>query len=108
MASEECWIQPEDIERLKDRKQLTLLIDGWEDKLKQSSYGAIAAEVHQFPVVLSLTNLMLLAKSVSALDNNNWGTNNNKWNTYVAYTKPHDHWFQQEWNKKMHCIYNML
>lgn len=71
MASEECWIQPEDIERLKDRKQLTLLIDGWEDKLKQSSYGAIAAEVHQFPVVLSLTNLMLLAKSVSALDNNN-------------------------------------
>ncbi|KAL4077443.1 hypothetical protein J3A83DRAFT_4356503 [Scleroderma citrinum] len=27
------------------------------DKLKQSLYGAIAAEVHQFPVVLSLTDL---------------------------------------------------
>ncbi|KAL4062632.1 hypothetical protein V8B97DRAFT_1920845 [Scleroderma yunnanense] len=58
MASEECWIQLEDIERLKDRKQLIFLIDGWEDKLKQSLYGATAAEVHQFPVVLSLTNLM--------------------------------------------------
>ena len=57
MASEECRIQLEDIGRLKDRKRLTFLIDGWEDKLKRSLYGVIAAEVHQFPVVLSLTDL---------------------------------------------------
>ena len=57
MASEECWIQLEDIARLKNRKRLTFLIDGWEDKLKWSLYGTIAAEVQQFPVVLSLANL---------------------------------------------------
>ena len=57
MASEECRIQLEDIARLKDRKRLTFLIDGWEDKLKRSLYGAIAAEVQQFPVVLSLADL---------------------------------------------------
>ncbi|KIO06269.1 hypothetical protein M404DRAFT_138850 [Pisolithus tinctorius Marx 270] len=57
LASEECQIQLDDIARLKDRKWLTFLIDGWEDKLKRSLYGTIAAEIYQFPVVLSLTDL---------------------------------------------------
>lgn len=42
---------------MKDRKRLTLLIDGWEDILKRSLYGSVAAQVGQYPSVLSLTDM---------------------------------------------------
>jgi hypothetical protein len=34
MDSEAARVQMEEIDRVKQRKRLTLLIDGWEDKLK--------------------------------------------------------------------------
>ncbi|KAI6042900.1 hypothetical protein EDC04DRAFT_2878284 [Pisolithus marmoratus] len=39
--------------------QLTYLIDGWEDRLKRSLYGSMAAEVNQYPVLLEVSELAL-------------------------------------------------
>ncbi|KAI5982193.1 ribonuclease H-like domain-containing protein [Pisolithus albus] len=57
MDSELCRVQLEEIIHLKGRKRLTYLIDGWEDRLKRSLYGSIAAEVNQYPVILSLHDM---------------------------------------------------
>ncbi|KAF9234431.1 ribonuclease H-like domain-containing protein [Melanogaster broomeanus] len=57
LDSEAVRVQQEDIDRLKDRKKLTLLLDGWEDLLKRNLYGSVAVEVNQHPVVLSLDDM---------------------------------------------------
>lgn len=57
MDAELCRVQIEEIARLKERKRLTFLIDGWEDKLKRSLYGSLAAEVNKYPVVLNLGDM---------------------------------------------------
>ncbi|KAJ7495512.1 ribonuclease H-like domain-containing protein [Mycena latifolia] len=44
-------------ERLQRSKLLTLLEDGWEDRLKRSIYGVVAAGIDTFPVVMSLDDL---------------------------------------------------
>ncbi|KAF7372617.1 DUF659 domain-containing protein [Mycena venus] len=44
-------------ERLKSSKLLTLLEDGWEDRLKRSIYGVLAAAIDTFPIVMSLDDL---------------------------------------------------
>ncbi|KAG1796726.1 uncharacterized protein HD556DRAFT_1431303 [Suillus plorans] len=45
------------IDCLKKRQRLTLLFDGWDDKIHRSLYGSVAAEVGQYPTVLSLDEL---------------------------------------------------
>ncbi|KAF9231952.1 ribonuclease H-like domain-containing protein, partial [Melanogaster broomeanus] len=57
LDSEAVRVQQEEIDRLKGRKNLTLLLDGWEDLLKRSLYGSVAVEVNQHPVVLSLEDM---------------------------------------------------
>lgn len=57
LDSEAVRVQQEEINRLKGHKRLTLLLDGWEDLLKQSLYGSLAVEVNQHPVVLSLDDM---------------------------------------------------
>jgi hypothetical protein len=57
MDGEAARVQIEEVERVKQRKRLTLLIDGWEDKLKRSLYGTVASEVNQYPVVLALEDM---------------------------------------------------
>jgi hypothetical protein len=57
MDTEYARVQLEEIGRLKQRHRLTLLFDGWEDKLCRSLYGSVAAEVGQYPTVLSLDEL---------------------------------------------------
>ena len=57
MDGEAARVQIEEVDRIKQRKRLMLLIDGWEDKLKRSLYGIVASEVNQYPVVLSLQDL---------------------------------------------------
>ncbi|KAF9243739.1 ribonuclease H-like domain-containing protein [Melanogaster broomeanus] len=57
LLSEAVRVQQEEINRLKGRKKLTLLLDGWEDLLKRSLYGSVAVEVNQHPVVLSLDDM---------------------------------------------------
>jgi hypothetical protein len=42
---------------LKARKHLTLLFDGWEDRLQHSLYGTVAAEHGEPPSILSLDEL---------------------------------------------------
>jgi hypothetical protein len=42
---------------LKSRQNLTLLIDGWEDRLHRSIYGTVASQVDEEPIVMSLDNL---------------------------------------------------
>ncbi|VDB95632.1 unnamed protein product [Peniophora sp. CBMAI 1063] len=46
-----------DRERLRNEKFLTFLIDGWEDALRRSLYGSLAARVGEFPTLLSLEDL---------------------------------------------------
>ncbi|EJF63824.1 hypothetical protein DICSQDRAFT_145296 [Dichomitus squalens LYAD-421 SS1] len=55
MESVRVW--DEEMKRLEKRNFLTFLFDGWEDCLKRSLYGSIAAEVKQHPTVLSLDDL---------------------------------------------------
>lgn len=57
MDSEYARVSIEEIGRLKQRNRLTLLFDGWEDKIRRSLYGSVAAEVGQYPTVLSLDEL---------------------------------------------------
>jgi len=57
MDGEAARVQIEEVDWIKQRKRLMLLIDGWEDKLKRSLYGIVASEVNQYPVVLSLQDL---------------------------------------------------
>jgi hypothetical protein len=51
-------IQIEDIAHLKECKKLTYLLDRWEDTIRQSLYGSLAAEVNQPPIVLNLEDMM--------------------------------------------------
>ncbi|KAG2345981.1 hypothetical protein BDR05DRAFT_929884 [Suillus weaverae] len=57
MDTESVRVQQEEIDRLKARNRLTLLLDGWEDLLKRSLYGSVAVEVKQLPVVLALEDM---------------------------------------------------
>lgn len=57
MDAEAARAQVEEIARLKSRKKLTLLFDGWEDKLRRSLYGTVAAQLGTPPTVLSLDEL---------------------------------------------------
>lgn len=60
-------MQLEEITCLKQRRRLTLLIDGWEDLLKRSLYSILAAEVSQYPIVLSLQDMTGRRGSANAL-----------------------------------------
>lgn len=76
MDGESARVQIEEVDRVKPRKRLTLLIDGWEDKLRRSLYGTVASEVNQYPVVLGLEDMTghrgsaekILATSQKAMD----------------------------------------
>ena len=57
LDSEAARVRLEELERLKNRSKLTYLIDGWEDILKRSLYGSVAAEVGQYPTVLALEDM---------------------------------------------------
>jgi hypothetical protein len=57
MDAEAACVQIEEINRLKKGKRLTLLFDGWEDKLHRSLYGTVPAQVGEYPTVLSLDDL---------------------------------------------------
>ena len=57
MDAEATKAQLKDTTQLKARKHLTLLFDGWEDKLQRSLYGTVAAELGEPPCVLSLDEL---------------------------------------------------
>ena len=57
MDAELSRVQLEEISHVQERKRLTFLLDGWEDLLKRSLYGALAAEVNQYPIVLSLADM---------------------------------------------------
>jgi len=57
MDSEAARVHLEELDRVKESKKLTYLIDGWEDLLKRSIYGSVAAEVSKYPTVLSLEDM---------------------------------------------------
>jgi len=57
LDSEAARVKLEEVDRLKGRRLLTLLLDGWEDKLRRSLYGSLAAEVKQHPIVLALEDM---------------------------------------------------
>jgi hypothetical protein len=77
MDSEAARVQLEELHRLSKRSRLTLLYNGWDDRIGRSLYGAVASEVNQYPVVLSLDDMtghrgsadMLLKTSQKALKN---------------------------------------
>ena len=57
MDAEAACVQVEEIAWLHSCNLLTMLFDGWEDKLHHSLYGTITSEVGQYPTVLSLEEL---------------------------------------------------
>ncbi|KIK75288.1 hypothetical protein PAXRUDRAFT_173244, partial [Paxillus rubicundulus Ve08.2h10] len=57
MNAELCRVQLEEVALVKEQKRLTFLLDGWEDLLKCSLYGALAAEINQYPIVLKLADM---------------------------------------------------
>ena len=67
----------EDTQTLKQRKHQTMLFDGWEDLVKRSLYGTLAAKVNELPIILGLDDLSgkradaetLVKTAQDALDN---------------------------------------
>jgi len=58
MDSEAARVKMDDMERLQDRsRRFTYLVDGWEDGLRRSLYGSVAAEVTQYPIIISLEDM---------------------------------------------------
>ena len=57
MDAEAARVQIKEIDRVKKTKHLTVLFDGWEDKLRRSLYGTVAAKIGEYPTVLSLDEL---------------------------------------------------
>lgn len=57
LLAEEARAYNEDLKRLEGRKNLTYLMDGWEDIQRRSIYGTMLAEVGEYPVVLGLEEL---------------------------------------------------
>lgn len=57
MNAEAAQAHVEEVDRMKSRKWLTLLFDGWEDKLQCSLYGTVVAELGTPLTVLSLDEL---------------------------------------------------
>ncbi|KAG1807686.1 uncharacterized protein BJ212DRAFT_1303393 [Suillus subaureus] len=67
LNSEAARVKLEEVDRLKGRRLLTLLLDGWEDKLRRSLYGSLAAEVKQHPIILALEDMMGVRGTVDNL-----------------------------------------
>lgn len=44
-------------EKLKERKLLTVMTDGWDDAQHRSVYGTVVAERGKYPTILGLENL---------------------------------------------------
>src|SRR4051812_315827 len=55
--SKAARVRLEELECLKNWSKFTYLIDGWEDILKQSLYGSVAAEVGQYLTILALDDM---------------------------------------------------
>ena len=53
------WAEFENSQKIaaRARKCLTLLLDGWEDRLRRSLYGSVAVEVGHDPIVLALEDM---------------------------------------------------
>ncbi|KAI0340324.1 hypothetical protein BDW22DRAFT_1334446 [Trametopsis cervina] len=57
LDAERSRVEQDNIDRLKQRKRLTLLLDGWTDILGRELYGCVAAEINQYPIVLGLKDM---------------------------------------------------
>ena len=57
LESEVARVQLEDLERLENSRNQTLLYDGWEDGLGRSIYGAVSASVGEYPIILGLDDM---------------------------------------------------
>jgi len=57
LNAELMHVYDEDLKRLGGWKNLTYIVDGWEDLQQWSIYGSMISEVSQFPVVLGLEEL---------------------------------------------------
>ena len=57
LDAEMARVDTETIQQLKGCRTLTLLIDGWEDKLRRSLYGTVIAGVGEYPVILGLDDM---------------------------------------------------
>ncbi|KAF8989513.1 ribonuclease H-like domain-containing protein [Cyathus striatus] len=57
LPAEEGRAYKEDMERLKNKENLTYLIDGWEDSMRRSVYGCLLAEVGEYSFIIGLKEL---------------------------------------------------
>ena len=81
LDKEYARVLDDDMQVLKQRKNQTLLFDGWEDLIKRSLYGTLAAKVNEISIIVGLENISgkrgdadtLLATVQGALDGMNAG-----------------------------------
>jgi len=52
MAGEESRVYLFELDRLKSKRNLTIMVDGWDDRLWRSVYGVLATQRGDFPSVL--------------------------------------------------------
>lgn len=57
LPAEEARVTLLEEERLRMMKYLTMMIDGWEDHVRQSIYGSLVSEPRERPVILGLADL---------------------------------------------------
>ena len=57
LDGEAARVQLKEMDRVKNKKLLTYIIDGQEDFIKQSLYGSIVSEGNKYPVLLSLDDI---------------------------------------------------
>lgn len=57
LDSEAARVQLHEMDLLATRRNLTFLIDGWEDELRRSLYGSVAAQVNEYPSMLALEDM---------------------------------------------------
>ncbi|KAI0082441.1 hypothetical protein K474DRAFT_1694307 [Panus rudis PR-1116 ss-1] len=57
MDTEYARVEILELARLNKRQLMTFLIDGWEDALRRSLYGSVAAGIGEFPQMLDLADM---------------------------------------------------
>ncbi|KDQ15260.1 hypothetical protein BOTBODRAFT_108857 [Botryobasidium botryosum FD-172 SS1] len=67
MAGEESRVHLFELDRLKSKRNLTLMVDGWDDRLRRSVYGVVTMQRGDFPSVLGLHDLTGSRASAEAI-----------------------------------------
>jgi len=57
LPEEEARVTLIEAERLRMMKYLTMMIDGWDDRVRRSIYGSLVSQLGERPIILGLADL---------------------------------------------------